>query len=155
MEIIKQNAFRSRYALFIGGVDSRKNGKVRRCREPSRLPVKQMKQILKKRKERKRIRNHVFKNVPKTSRLYQIMQAPILRKTVINGQRIPEGNSCTMTDKFSLRDGCKRMPLRNEKVYKSLNHKINNIATKLSGDIEKNPGPFSVDPSKTIVAPSI
>ena len=153
MEIIKQNSLRSRYALFIGSADSRKNGKVRRCREPSRLPLKQMKRILKKRKLRKRIRNYVLKNVPKTSRLYQIMQAPILRKIVTNGQRIPEGNEFTMTDKFLLRNGCKCMRSTNEKVYKSLNHKINNIATKLSGDIEKNPGPFGVDPSKTIVAP--
>ena len=153
MEIIKQNSFRSRHALFIGSANSPKNGKVRRCREPSRLPVKQMKRILKKRKGRKRIRNYVLKNVPKTSILYQIMQAPILRKIVTNGQRIPEDNEFTITDKFLLRNGCKRMPLRNEKVYKSLNHKINNIATKLSGDIEKNPGPFAVDPSKTIVAP--
>ena len=107
MEIIKRNSFRSRYALFIGGVDSRKNGKVRHCRESSRLPVKQMKRILKKRKLRKIIQNYVSKNLPKTSRLHQIMQAPILRKTVINGQRIGEGN----------------------------------------------PGPFPVDPSKTIVAP--
>ena len=152
MEIIKQNSFRSRYALFIGSVESQKNGKVRRCREPSRLPVKQMKRILKKRKLRKRIRNYVLKNVPKTSRLYQIMQAPILRKIVTNGQRIPEGNEFTMTDKFPFRDGCKRMRLTNEKVHKSLNHKINNIATKLFVDIEKNPGPFAVDPSKTIVA---
>ena len=26
-------------------------------------------------------------------------------------------------------------------VYKSLNHKMNNIASKLAGDIETNPGP--------------
>ena len=38
-------------------------------------------------------------------------------------------------------------------VYKSLNHKINNIASKLWGDIETNPGPSVVDPSKTIHAP--
>ena len=38
-------------------------------------------------------------------------------------------------------------------VYKSFNHKINNIASKLSGDIETNPAPFVVDASKTIHAP--
>ena len=38
-------------------------------------------------------------------------------------------------------------------VYKILNHKMNNIASKLSADIETNPGPFVVDPSKTIHAP--
>ena len=81
------------------------------------------------------------------------MQAPILRKTVINCQRIGEDNEFTMSDKYTLRSCSKIAPLRNQKVYKSLNHKMNNIATKLSGDIEKNPGPFPVDPSKTIVAP--
>ena len=34
-----------------------------------------------------------------------------------------------------------------------LNHRKNNIASKLSGDIETNPGPFVVDPSRTIYAP--
>ena len=38
-------------------------------------------------------------------------------------------------------------------AYKSVNHKLNNIASKLSADIETNPGPFVVDPSKTIHAP--
>ena len=85
-------------------------------------------------------------------RLYQIMQAPILPKIASNGQRIPEGNGFTSTDKCPLRGGCKILPLGNEKVNKSLNHKINNTATKISGDIETNLGPFSVDPSKTIVA---
>ena len=41
----------------------------------------------------------------------------------------------------------------NKMVYKILSHKINNIASKLSGDIETNPGPFVIDPSKTIHAP--
>ena len=38
-------------------------------------------------------------------------------------------------------------------VYKSLNHKMNNIARKLAEDKETNPGPFVVDPSKMIHAP--
>ena len=38
----------------------------------------------------------------------------------------------------------------NKKVYKILNH---NIASKLSGDIGTNPGPFVVDPSKTLHSP--
>ena len=45
------------------------------------------------------------------------------------------------------------LSLENKMVYKSLNHKMNNIASKLAGDIETNPGPFVVDPSKTIHAP--
>ena len=45
------------------------------------------------------------------------------------------------------------LSLESKKVFKSLNHKMNNIASKLSGDIETNPGLFVVDPSKTILAP--
>ena len=37
--------------------------------------------------------------------------------------------------------------------YKSLNHRINNISSALCTDVETNPGPSIVDPSKTIVAP--
>ena len=38
-------------------------------------------------------------------------------------------------------------------VYKSLNHKKGNIVSKLSGDIETNPGPSVEEPSRTIHAP--
>ena len=58
-----------------------------------------------------------------------------------------------MTKKYPLRSGSKVLSLGNKIVYKKLNHKINNIASKLSTDIETNPGPFIVDPSKTIHAP--
>ena len=155
MEIIKETSCRSRFALFISSVDSGRNGKGRRCTEPSRLPVKQMKRFLKKRKLRKRIRNYVLKNVPKSSKVYQIIRAPFLRKTVVfaNGERITEANEFRMTKRYLLRNGCKMLSLGSKMVYKSLNHKINNIASKLSGDIETNPGPFVVDPSKTIHAP--
>ena len=155
MVVIKGTACRSRFALFISSVDSRKNGKGQRCTEPSRLPVKQMKRFLKKRSLRNRIRNYVSKNVPKSSKLYQIIREPFLCKTVVfgNGERITEVNETRMTKKYTLRNRCKMLSLENEMVYKSLNHKINNIANKLSGDIETNPGPFVVDPSKTIHAP--
>ena len=38
-----------------------------------------------------------------------------------------------MTKKYPLRSSCKVLSLGNKKVYESLNHKINNIARKLSG----------------------
>ena len=38
-----------------------------------------------------------------------------------------------MTKKYPLRSSCKVLSLGNEMVYKSFNHKINNIARKLSG----------------------
>ena len=142
-------------SVCISSVDSRRNGKGRRCTEPSRLPVKQMKRFLKKRKLRKRIRNYVLKNVPKSSKVYQVIRAPFLRKTVVfaNGERITDANEFRMTKKYPLRNSCKILPLGSKMVYKSLNHKKNNIASKLSGDIETNPGPFVVDPSRTICAP--
>ena len=155
MEVIKETSCRSRFTLFISSVNSRRNSKGRRCIEPSRLPVKQMKRVLKKRKLRKRIRNYVLKNVPKSSKVYQIIRAPFLRKTVVfaNGERLTEINEFRMTKKYPLRNGCKMLSSGSKMVYKSLNHKINNIASRLSGDIETNPGPFVVDPSKTIHAP--
>jgi len=75
METNKETFFRSRFALFTSSVD-RRNGKVVRCTEPSRLPVKRVKRFLKKRKLRKKIRNYVLKNVPKSSKVYQIIRAP-------------------------------------------------------------------------------
>ena len=155
MEVIKETSCRSRFALFICSVDRRRYGKGRRCIEPSRLPVKQMKRFLEKRKLRKIIRNYVLKNVPKSSKVYQVIQAPFLRKSVVfaNGERIREINKFRMTKKYPLRSSCKMLSLENKMVYKSLNHKMNNIASKLAGDIETNPGPFVVDPSKTIHAP--
>ena len=154
MEIIKESCSRSRFALFISSVVSRRSSEGRRCTEPSRVPVKQLKRFLKKKKLRKSIRNYVSKNVPKSSRVYQIIRAPFHRKTVVfgNGEHITEVNEFRMTKKYPLRSSCK-VSLKNKMVYKSLNHKINNIASKLSGDIETNPGPFVVDASKTIHAP--
>ena len=58
-----------------------------------------------------------------------------------------------MTNKYTLRNSCKMLSLENKMVYKSLNHKVDNIASKLSGNIETNLGLFGVDPSKTIHAP--
>lgn len=113
MEIIKETSCRSRFALFISSVDSRRNSKGRRCTEPSRLPVKQMKRFLKKRKLRKRIRNYASKNVPKSSKVYQIIGAPFLRKTFVfaNGERITEANKFRVTKKYPLRNSCKMLSL--------------------------------------------
>ncbi|XP_078375420.1 uncharacterized protein LOC144658810 [Oculina patagonica] len=154
MDLIKETPLRSRFALFVSSVGTQKQSKRRRCTEPSRLPVKQMKRFLKKRKLRKRFRNYVLKNVPKTSALYQIIRAPLLRKAVAfaNGKTIREVNELTVTEKCPLRNGC-QMSSRNNMVYKNVNHRINNIISKLSGDIETNPGPFFVESSKTIRAP--
>ena len=154
MEVIKEASFRSRFALFISGVDSEQSGKRRRFTEPSRLPMKQMKRFLKKRKLRKRIQNYVLKNVPKTSALYTIINSPLLRKTVAftNVKRITGINKLAR-NVFPMRNGYRLLASGKQIVYKNLSHRINNVASKLSGDIETNPGPSVVDPTKTIVAP--
>ena len=75
------------------------------------------------------------KNVSKSSNVYQILRAPFHRKTVVfaNGERITEVNEFRMAKKYPLRSSCKVLSLRNKMVYKSFNHKINNIARKLAG----------------------
>ena len=156
MKIINESCCRSRYALFICTVASRRKGRERRFRELSRVPVKQLKRFLRKRKLRETIRNYVCKNLPRSSRVYQIICTPFVRKRLVlsNGERIiTEDNEFRITYKYPLRSTCKELSLGSKMVYKSLNHKVNNIASKLSGDIETNPGPFVVDPSKTIHAP--
>ena len=155
MDIIKEGDCRSRFALFICCVASGRKGERRCCTEPSRVPVKQLKRFLKKRKLRKRTRNYILKNLPKSSRVYQIIRTPLLRKKVVfgNGEQVTEVNEIKLIKKYPLRSSCKVVSLGHEMVYKSLNHKINNIASKLCGDIETNPGPSVVDPSKTIHAP--
>ena len=60
--------------------------------------------------------------------------------------------NCIKKKKYPFRNSCKMLSLENT-VYKILNHKMNNIASKLPADIETNPGLFVVDPSKTIHAP--
>ena len=57
------------------------------------------------------------------------------RKAVVfaNGERITEVNEFRMAKKYPLRSSCKVLSLGNKMVYKSVNHKINNIARKLSG----------------------
>ena len=46
MEIIQGTSLRSRFALFMNGVDSEKSRKHRRFVEPSRLPMKRIKHFL-------------------------------------------------------------------------------------------------------------
>ena len=83
MKRIKERCVRSRFVLFNSSIENQRNGKERRCREPSRLPFKQMRLYLKKRKLRKTLRNYALKNIPKTSKVYDITQSKLLRKVVI------------------------------------------------------------------------
>ena len=97
-QIIKESYCRSRFALFGCNVAIRRKGEGLRSREPSRVPLKQLKLFLKKRKLRKRIRNYASQNLPRTSRVYQIILTPFLRKRVLfgNGERMTEVNDNKM-----------------------------------------------------------
>jgi len=114
-----------------------------------------MKLFLKKRKLRERIQYYLLKNVAKSAKVYQIIPAFSLYKRVVfgNEELITEYNEFRITKKYPLRNSCQILLLGIKMVYKSLSHKMNNIASKLSGDIESNPGPLVVDCSKTIHAP--
>ena len=49
--------------------------------------------------------------------------------------------------------GNRRVEARRPDVFRDRNHRINYWEFSLSRDIETNPGPSVVDPSKTIIAP--
>lgn len=87
------------------------------------------------------VRKYVLKTVPKSSFLYQIMQVASLRKTVLCSIRKAMEN-CT----------CEYLASKKERTYKNVNHKITHVSTKLSSDIETNPGPRVIDVSKIISA---
>ena len=118
MDIIKERDCRSRFALFICCVASGRKGEKRRCTEPSRVAVKQLKRFLKKRKLRKRIRNYLLKNLPKSSRVYQIIRTPLLRQKAVfgNGERLTEVNEFNLIKKYPLRSSCKVVSLGHEMV---------------------------------------
>ena len=68
-------------------------------------------------------------------------------------------NHKTTNLKFKVKENC-RFPkavskdiLKESRVYKNLNHRVNYCQSLLCRDIEKNPGPVSVVPSQTLHAP--
>ncbi|KAJ7323104.1 hypothetical protein OS493_032389 [Desmophyllum pertusum] len=137
-----------------GGDDIHKNGKGIRCREPSRLPLKQMKQLLKKRKLRKRMRIYLSKNVPKTSSCYQMVVQSFLLKGMRFGigRILRDGKEALESRKYVWKNGSSIVSSRKVIEYRSVNHRIKDVAAKLCGDIETNPGPVVVDCEKTICA---
>ena len=48
---------------------------------------------------------------------------------------------------------CEYLASKRERTYKNVNHKMTHVSTKLSTDIETNPGPRVFDVSKIISAP--
>ena len=159
IEQIKDSCLlRSRFACFIHGVhmiEARRG----RCREPSREPVKRIKRIkrvLRKRKYRKTVIRVLSGNLPKTSFLYQIMKLPWLWKAVLcDSKKVSteelENRKGNKNDSFNW---CGSINILNREVtYRDGNHRMMHVSVMLCNDVETNPGPAVVDPSKSICAP--
>ena len=155
----------------------------RRDREPSRIPAKKLSRLLKKnRKLRKLVRKHIRKNVPRTSRIHRLLCASsrerkrllsdqvrylprVIKKTkCVQERRSRKQTAASKTSAFRFersKNRCKfsTKPLEQSQnyseaaTYKNLNHRMNCCKFNLSRDIEENPGPVYIDPSKTIHAP--
>ena len=137
---VKYGTCRSLFALFVNNIKRETRRRRRRFREPSRIPIKALKKVL-KRRNRNVFKKYVLKTVPKSSFLYQIMQVALLRKTVVYNIR-QAMEECT----------CEYRTSKKEMTYKDVDHKMKHVSTKLSTDIETNPGPCIVDVSKPISA---
>ena len=65
-----------------------------------------------------------------------------------------EGHELTLKRRYAFNyAGCEPLASKKESVYKNGGHITAHVSTKLSGDIETNPGPHLIDSSKTICAP--
>ena len=155
---------------------------VRREREPSRIPAKKLSSLFKKsRKLRKLVRKYIKKNVPRSSRIHRFTYAfsherkklssdratfsPQLKKTKrlqVHSRRRRKQTAAPQTFVFHFKSSKKRCksytksldPNNSEAAtYKNLNHRMNYCKFNLCRDIEKNPGPTFIDPSKTLHAP--
>ena len=143
-----------------------------RDREPSRIPAKKICRLLKKsRKLRKLVRRHIRRNVPRSSHIFRLFKASSCeRQRLLNHQVRNAINIYNYTNTTSRHSNLTPKPKRwlkpfhfksfknNKKrklckTHKSLNHLSNCCKFNLSGDIEPNPGPVFVEPSKTIHAP--
>ena len=99
----------SRKTLFIS-FDVTRRKRIRRCREPSRLPYKELKRILRKRKLRRKAVRYVLKNFPKTSVVNVIVGNAIFRKELLIKGSVT----------FVLNESCRGGKQRNE--YKNSKH---------------------------------
>ena len=156
---------RSRYSKYVyynyRHVKLSTHGSVfKRDREPSRIPVRTLRQLNNKsRKLRQFVYRRIRSNVPKSSKIHSYIThskgkkygqcyAKFKRK-ITKGRFVSRGLSfgCRTSKYLSLFSCNKLMSL-----YKSQSHAISHCQSKLYTDIEKNPGP-NIVPSKTITAP--
>ena len=150
----------------------------RRGRAPSRIPVKKLKRLSQKaRKIRVFVWKCIRKNTPLSSKIHGYLgcASGYLNRYSSNVARfVPMGTKKLISKGVYLFDhsrrGARTMDYQNRvlrkylplctcnyplSVYKSFNHRVVCRELKLCNDIEKNPGPFSVqfDVTKTICAP--
>ena len=173
-ETLATKECRSRYAKFIV-IKVRYNRHVgQRDQEPSRIPAKKISRLLKKSRNLcALVRKHLKKNVPRSSRIHRLVYAfSRERKKLLSGQvrylyltQVKNKSKCVQeasrrrrkqmaTSKsytFHFKNSKKKCS--EAATYKNLNHIMNCCKFNLSRDIEKNPGPTFIDPSKTIKAP--
>lgn len=139
-------------------------------REPSRITKRQLPHVFSKsRKERKRARSHLIKNLPKTSKLCRITRCPFFRKEKYSGylkyafKSRKHKNCCNSDGRFfkshqrkskwekgrkssissTLSQSCSTVNCVHADVYTNHTHRVTFCKYKLCSDIEKNPGPCS------------
>jgi len=155
---------RSRYSKYVyynyRHLSSR--GKVfKRDREPSHVPIQTLKRVDNKSRElRQFVYAHIRSNVPKSSKIhcyipcskgkkygqyYTKFKRKITKRRFLSRERSPGCRTMKYLSLFS----CNNLI----SLYKSQSHAINHCQSKLYNDIDKNPCPNHVVPSKTITAP--
>ena len=145
-EVVDRKAVTSRFALYHGVYLQKR--KAKRSRELSRIPLKALKKVLKKRSRRKVVIRNILNNLPQSSVVYELMETSLLRKGLMFGCDKPVRELKDYKNRrYSRRSIAKSV------IYRSVNHKSMYIRSKLYNDIEMNPGPNIVDSSKTICAP--
>ena len=123
----------------------------RRDREPSRIPVRTLQRL---RNKSRKVREFVYKCMCLSTPPLKMYFYVKVRKHKLK-LRSPEtlGKSIlklkSRTERYCSLFSCNRVMC----LYKSQTHVANYCKLRLSTDIEKNPGPMYVDPSKTIAAP--
>ena len=121
-----------------------------RDREPSRLPLRTLKRLEKKSKKlRDIVYDYLRSNTPKSSKMHGYVKIKKIKRYDINTK--PTNRFLYKARQYFSFFSCNR-PMS---LYKTPSHAANVCKFKLRTDIEKNPGPTSVeiDPSKTIRAP--
>ena len=172
---------RSRYERFKASATSKRRTRRRaRSREPSRIPRKKLARVLGKSRQFRRLaRNSILRNFPKSSNIHKYTTVVAFQRASMYGYFICSGGKKnTFKTKLNLRNYCdgtsQRKPSnRNRRklqkicvtstindttnqrpdVFKSLTQRTNYSKFLLSRDVEQNPVPTIVDPTKTIAAP--